>query len=166
MGFKFALRFLAVGLFSGALLMPAFAHHSTAEMYDLTKPTTFKGRVTGLVWVNPHAAILMEVRKTDGTTETWVIEVGAPSQLLSAGWKKSDLSVGAQITVTAFPMKSGAKTEKMWTVPKGYPPSEMMDLYKKAGELNGKGRMAHGSEITLANGKKLKYTDIWTKPLQ
>jgi len=135
MGLKLALRSLALGLCSGALLIPAFAHHSTAESYDLTKPNTFRGRVTGVVWVNPHVAILMDVRKADGSTEAWALELGAPNQLRSAGWKKSDLSVGEQITVTAFPPRSSVKIDQTWTVPRGYPPSEMMDLYRKVAEL-------------------------------
>src|SRR4029434_7691228 len=164
MGLKLALNFLAVGLCSGALLIPAFGHHSTAGTYDLTKPNIFSGRVKGVVWVNPHVAILMDVRKADGSIEAWALELGAPNQLLSAGWKKSDLSVGEQITVTAFPPRSGVKTDQTWTVPPDYPPSEMMDLYKKVAGLKGQGRMAHCSDITLASGRKLTYTDIWQRP--
>ena len=164
MKLKFALGFLAVGLWSGALLMPAFAHHSTAKSYDLTKPMTLKGRVTGLVWVNPHVAILMEVRKANGVTETWALELGAVQTLLNAGWKKSDLSVGNQVTATAFPPKTDVKEDRTWAVPTGYPPSEMMDLYKKAAELKSQGRMAHCSDITLASGKKLTYVNIWQTP--
>src|SRR5215471_13897839 len=94
MGFKLAGRVLAIGLCTCALTMPALAHHSTDEIYDLTKPTTLKGRVTGLVWVNPHAAILMEVRNANGSTEAWALEVAAPTTLLKAGWTKGDLSPG------------------------------------------------------------------------
>ena len=157
--------------FAGTTLVPfaTFArnhepHHSTSETYDLTKPNSLKGRVTGVVWVNPHVSVLMEVRKADGSTEAWALELGAPNQLLSAGWKKSDLSVGDQIAVTAFAPRSGAKTDQTWAIPRDYPPSEMMDLYKKAAELKSQGRMAHCSDITLASGRKLTYQNIWQRP--
>lgn len=33
----------------------AFAHHSFAAEFDITKPVTLVGKVTKLEWTNPHA---------------------------------------------------------------------------------------------------------------
>jgi hypothetical protein len=74
-------------------LPKAVAHHAFAAEFDATKPVRFRGTVTKMLWVNPHAWIYMDVKKDDGTVEAWTIEAGAPNTLLRRGFTKESLQL-------------------------------------------------------------------------
>ena len=88
----------------------AFAHHSFAAEYDGNKPVTIKGTISGMSWSNPHSWLQVDVKATDGAAKTWRCEFGGPNQLYRRGVKKSDLPVGADVTVTGFLAKDGTTT--------------------------------------------------------
>lgn len=98
---------LVVGLFVGAV--PAFAHHSFAAEYDATKPVTLTGTITRIEWINPHAWIYLDVTGTDGQVVNWALELPAPHSLFRRGWKKTDLSVGSEVTVRGYLAKDGSQ---------------------------------------------------------
>ena len=102
---------LAVILFAGFLLVaaaPAWAHHAFAAEFDADKPVKFKGTVTKMEWINPHAWIRIDVKGDDGTVQKWMIEAAAPNALLRRGWTKTSLLAGTEILVEGYQAKDGA----------------------------------------------------------
>jgi len=67
-------------------------------------------------WSNPHSWLQVDVKGQDGTVKTWRCEFGAPNQLYRRGVKKSDLPVGAEVTVTGFMAKDGTTTANATSV--------------------------------------------------
>ena len=98
--------FAAVVLF--AVTVPVWAHHAFAAEFDASKPIKFKGTVTKMEWINPHAWIHIDVKGEDGKVIPWMIEAAAPNALLRRGWTKNSLPPGVEILVEGYQAKDGA----------------------------------------------------------
>jgi hypothetical protein len=90
------------------LAPPAIAHHSFAAEYDADKPVTLTGTVTKMAWINPHSWIYIDVKKADGSVDSWAVEAGPPGTLVRAGFTKDSLAPGTVIKVNGFRAKDGA----------------------------------------------------------
>ena len=102
---------LAVVITSAGLLLaaaPALAHHAFAAEFDAKKPLQLRGTVTKMEWINPHAWIHVDVKKPDGTIESWMIEGGTPNTLLRRGFTKNSLLPGTEIVVDGYQAKDGS----------------------------------------------------------
>ena len=90
------------------MAVPAWSHHAFSAEFDAKKPVKFRGTVTKMLWVNPHAWIYVEVKKPDGTVEEWAIETGTPNTLLRRGLTKDSLPRGTEIVVDGYQSKDGS----------------------------------------------------------
>src|SRR5437899_12780862 len=80
---------VGAGLLGAAV--PARAHHAFAAEFDANAPVKLSGTVSKIEMINPHAWIHIDVKKSDGTMEEWMIEAGTPNALMRRGFKKHRL---------------------------------------------------------------------------
>jgi len=97
-----------LGLLAALTAAPVVAHHAFNAEFDAKRPVKFKGTVTKMVWVNPHAWIYVDVKKPDGGVEEWAVEAGTPNTLLRRGLTRQSLPVGTEITVDGYQSKDGS----------------------------------------------------------
>jgi hypothetical protein len=101
---------MQLALLTGAALVvlaaSAYAHHPFAAEYDWTKPVTITGTVSKIEWTNPHAVLYVDGKDENGQMKHWTLEMGNPGALVRAGWNRTTLKMGDQITVDAWLSKT------------------------------------------------------------
>lgn len=102
-----ALRFLALSFGLMVAAAPVAAHHSFAAEFDAAKPVTIKGKVTRIVWANPHVWIYLNVTDQTGKVVNWGFEMGAPHQVRGRGWDRDTLKTGDEIVVEGSLARDG-----------------------------------------------------------
>ncbi len=105
---------LLVTLAAGSLLMNVLvinvrAHHAFNSEFDAAKPIMLTGVVKKMEWINPHSWLTIDVKRPDGTIETWEIEAGAPNAMFRRGFNRNSLPIGTEVVVNGFQAKDGGK---------------------------------------------------------
>jgi len=83
----------------------ALAHYGGAE-YDLGKTVEFKGKLTGVDMINPHAWLYFDVAGADGKASHHRCEMRSVHVLRRSGWTKEMFPVGQQVTIEASPNRT------------------------------------------------------------
>jgi len=86
---------------------PLLAHHSFAAEFDMNQPIKLRGTVTEIEFINPHSWIHIDVKKDDGTVESWAIEGGTPNTLFRMGITQKSLPAGTEILVDGYRSRDG-----------------------------------------------------------
>ena len=89
--------------------LPLLGHHSFTAEFDVEKPVTFTGTVTGIDFYNPHVQIYLDAMSEDGKIEKWHIESGPPGQWQRGGLRKAMLAPGTMVKIRAYAAKDGTK---------------------------------------------------------
>ena len=98
-------------LWLATVTAPVLAHHSTAGLYDESKPIDVSGKVVEWRFVNPHPSLIVEVT-ADGKTEVWDLSFGglAVSHMKRQGYTPATFKAGEVIKARGF--RSSSATER------------------------------------------------------
>lgn len=78
------------------------AHHNFRAEFDINSKFTVVGTVTRLEWTNPHTWFYLDVKDQSGVVSNWAMEMGSPNALMRAGWRRTSMSVGDDVTVDGY----------------------------------------------------------------
>jgi len=100
-----------VGMIILALSTAMFAHHTSAGLFDAKVDKTLKGTVQKWLYVNPHAALVIDIKDASGNVETWRVEFTSPGGLKSCcGLLRTSFQTGDSVTVIGHPYFNNIKT--------------------------------------------------------
>jgi hypothetical protein len=83
----------------------AYAHHSYAATYDVTKEVTLSGKLVQFVYRNPHSFVHIMVADDKGVQQRWAVEWSGTTQLGAQGVNRESLKVGDEVVITARPSR-------------------------------------------------------------
>ena len=120
-----------------------------SQAFDVTHPLTLRGTVSQLVFSpGPHSYLVVDVKDATGESERWVIQGNPPGALMRDGWNlKESLRLGDAVTIVTFRPRTGA------TVAEAIPVAAGAQVL----ELANRGRLLHGTQVTLSDGKTLTF---------
>jgi hypothetical protein len=142
----------ALGLAGAAVGAQTSRARTIAEHYDTSKPFMFEGLLWGQATLRPPASVYLLVKNEDakGKTEEWAVEGDSIDRMRVAGYSDDIVKMGATITVRGFRAKAGANVANTIAGPRRGALERVMDLAKA-------GRIMYGTEITLADGRKVPF---------
>jgi polyisoprenoid-binding protein YceI len=102
-------RLLLTFLLASANIQSASAHHAFAADYEAGNEGVVEGRITEVIYKNPHARYYIDVTSSDGGTETWDLQTMNLMMLGRVGWTKDTLRVGDMIRVEGILGRNNTK---------------------------------------------------------
>jgi hypothetical protein len=97
---KQALPCACISIFLSSI---ANAHHSFFGRFDTSASIQVEGKVTEILWRNPHVRMILEVNTPEGEMALWDIESGSPTLMQRAGIKPNSIRVGDSVHLNGYP---------------------------------------------------------------
>jgi hypothetical protein len=88
--------------------IPAFAHHTVAKTFDISKLVVLTGTVTSVEWMNPHAIYHLAVIDANGVAVNWEIESRHLEGMRLDGIQSDTIKVGDLITMKVMLAQDGS----------------------------------------------------------
>ena len=96
---------LSIALFLGLLAQPLTGHHSVSVSNNPERLVTLQGSIAQIDWMNPHVAITLSARRTNGNIGVERVQIAAPNGLIRRGFDRNLIKVRDPVTIEAWPAR-------------------------------------------------------------
>ena len=86
----------------------AYAHHSYAATYDVTREVKLEGKLVQFVYRNPHALLQILAPDANRQMQRWTVEWEARGQLDREGVSSMTLKPGDRVVITGNPGRNAS----------------------------------------------------------
>jgi hypothetical protein len=127
-----------------ALAIPLSSHHSSAGSFDVNTTVTIEGVITKVMLANPHSAMYLDVKTSNGRPETWILYGNPPNALTRLGYSNSTFKEGIHVTAVGNPARD----------------SSSLTIAGHILDSHGKGKTVHVievGEIRFADGQVVSF---------
>ena len=134
-----------------AITLPArcISGQSSLDQYDTTTRITVNGVLFGMATLeSPRPVYLLVENRDSSGTIRWAIEAKPIAELRKVGWTPETLKGGETITVRVYRAKRNALVAETIPTPRRRALETVYELAKE-------GRLFHGIDLTLPDGKTL-----------
>jgi Family of unknown function (DUF6152) len=107
-------RLLIASAALSLVAVAADAHHSIAGMYDQSRRVTLDGVIAQYQFVNPHPFVVVDVKATNGTTQSWKAELDNRWELQNVGMTPTTFNVGDRVVVSGSPGRDRTPLLYVW----------------------------------------------------
>ena len=83
----------------------AYAHHSYAATYDVTKVVKLEGKLVQFVYRSPHSFVTIQAPDEQGASQRWAVEWSGTGQLAGQGVTRESLRVGDEVQIVGRPSR-------------------------------------------------------------
>ena len=83
----------------------AYAHHSYAATYDVTREIKIEGKLVQFVYRNPHSFVHVAAMDEKGVPQRWAVEWSGTTQLGNQGVSRESLKIGDEVVIVARPSR-------------------------------------------------------------
>ena len=83
----------------------AYAHHSYAATYDVTREVKLEGKLVQFVYRNPHSFVHVMAADDKGVQQRWAVEWSGTTQLGNQGVNRESLKVGDEVVIVGRPSR-------------------------------------------------------------
>ena len=83
----------------------AYAHHSYAATYDVSKEVKLEGKLMQFSFRNPHSYVTIQAPDPQGVQQRWAVEWAGTSQLGNRGITQETLKIGDAIVIVGRPSR-------------------------------------------------------------
>ncbi len=83
----------------------AYAHHSYAATYDVTREVKIEGKLVQFVYRNPHSFVHVVANDEKGAPQRWAVEWSGTTQLNNSGVTKESLKIGDVVVIMGRPSR-------------------------------------------------------------
>jgi len=88
-----------------AVATAAYAHHSYAATYDVTKVVKLEGKLVQFVYRSPHSFVTLQAPDENGVNQRWAVEWSGTGQLANQGISRESRKVGDEVVLVGRPSR-------------------------------------------------------------